>query len=88
MRRNYIVDTVLLVLSILLGISGLAMWENSSRSHRARFFRQKTLATKRAPWCNVHRFASLIFVSITVLHLIWHWRWISDCTPRVLHWEE
>jgi len=83
-QRNYLLDAAIMVVTSALAVTGGEMW-NATQRRMQRPEQQQELEHKRLPWLNVHRALSLAFVGGTVVHLLWHWRWIKANTPKVVH---
>ncbi|MHB9131336.1 MAG: DUF4405 domain-containing protein [Armatimonadota bacterium] len=88
MRRNYVLDGILLLVSLLLTVTGGVIWANECcRGNNARR-RSQNNDSAQSPWKAAHLCGALVFLVGTVVHLFWHWRWIAKSTPKVLHGEE
>lgn len=88
MRRNFWLDTLLLLISVILAVTGWSLWDYSLRRPRIIPRYLPALDKRRAPWLEVHRIFSVSFIFAVILHLAWHWRWIADNTPKVMHGED
>jgi cytochrome b subunit of formate dehydrogenase len=72
--RNYVVDVLLLVLSVLLVVSSALLWLVFPRG----FYPQ------REAWLVVHKYAGLALTVLVLVHLVLHGGWLVRMTQRVL----
>jgi uncharacterized iron-regulated membrane protein len=73
MRRNLAMDMLLLVLTLGLTVTGVALWRNTDSSGHGIASRLRQHARRRAPWISVHRLLSLIFLGSAALHMLVGW---------------
>jgi hypothetical protein len=72
--RNYLLDTVMGLLGILLTISSFLLWVVFPRGYYA----------TRALWVDIHKWGGLALSVLAVTHLALHWKWLVKMTRRQL----
>ena len=79
MRRNYLTDCLLLLLSLVLLVTGGVLWRRTCSCHR-------TAESGECPVSReIHKYASLAFITGIIVHLCWHWKWIQENTLEIEH---
>ncbi len=80
----YLLDGLLLISAagvIVLGILlGFVIAEGPTVAAAEKYF----LGLHRHQWGEIHRYLSLAFVALLILHLILHWSWIKGKSSKVL----
>jgi cytochrome b subunit of formate dehydrogenase len=72
--RNYVVNVLMLVLSVLLTVSSALLWLVFPRG----FY------PEREAWLVVHKYAGLALTLLVLLHMVLHGRWLVSVTRRML----
>ena len=75
--RNYWVDLVMLVLSVILVTSSFLLWIVLPQG----YFRSRLI------WLEVHKWTGLAVTATVVIHLVLHRRWLWNATLRRLRRE-
>ena len=86
MHRNYLLDSILLLISLILAVTGGILWGCTRRrcvEAGRRVSAEDSVQASRL----LHRCTSLAFLASLLLHLAWHWKWIREYTPIVFHGE-
>lgn len=82
-RRNWFVDVLLLISTLLTSVSGLYflfMPHGGFRGGR-NAITNTFLGLSRSVWRDIHIYAGLAMIAIAVYHVVIHWDWIK-CTFR------
>jgi cytochrome b561 len=90
-RMNYILDTIILVLLVIVMVSGLLLWQvvpdGGTRHwgvHAETSSAQTVLGLARTDIRSVHNWAGLLMGGLVLVHLLFHWKWIVCQTRRLL----
>jgi len=77
--NNGIVDAILLVSFLLAAASGLyfLFTPKAKGDNTVRFL------FSPVAWDNLHTWSGIVFISVILVHLVLHWKWISKVTPNV-----
>jgi hypothetical protein len=70
--RNYLLDSAMGILGILLAISSFLLWVVFPRGYSA----------ARALWVDIHKWGGLALSVLAVVHLALHWKWLMRMTRR------
>lgn len=80
---RYLVDVVLFVclggmtfIGILLG---LVIPAGPASSEASKYF----LGLHRHQWGNIHAYLSIVFVVLTIVHIVFNWKWITAKTSQI-----
>jgi hypothetical protein len=68
--RNYLLDSAMGILGILLTISLSLLWVVFPRGYHA----------TRALWVDIHKWGGLALSVLAVAHLALHWKWLVRMT--------
>ncbi|MCD4666551.1 DUF4405 domain-containing protein [archaeon] len=68
-KLHYIIDVILLLVFIITALTGLIMF----------FF--LTGGIKHS-WSIIHKWAGIIMVLIALIHIILHWKWLTNITKN------
>jgi len=84
--RNYITAITLFILGLFQAVSGFIMWLALPRGggqgggwggggNTATFW-----SLSRHTWVDIHSWVAVALVVIIIIHLVWHWKWITYVT--------
>jgi hypothetical protein len=80
---RYLVDVVLFVClggMTLIGILlGLVIPAGPASSEASKYF----LGLHRHQWGNVHAYLSIAFVVLTIVHIVFNWKWVTAKTSQI-----
>jgi cytochrome b561 len=90
MMNNWLINYVLFVLLLLLGfiqaISGFLLWLVIPGGHSGFGINQVdgTVLWSRYTWIEIHDWTAIILVVVVIIHIILHWKWITQTTKKIL----
>ncbi|WP_135612338.1 DUF4405 domain-containing protein [Methanococcoides sp. AM1] len=75
-RTNYIVDTILLLLFIIVAFTGFFMYLVIPEGiPQGRY--QVYMGLTKTTWTMIHNRSSILLTVFIAIHFILHWKWIS-----------
>ena len=84
-RINFSLDMILFSTFLVTSLSGLVAWlilpGSGYQGGRNPFYNATFYGLTRHQWNDIHLWVSLAMISIILVHLALHWRWIV-CTTR------
>ncbi len=76
--RLWLLNLVLFTCFVLLSLTGLIPWLILPRGHRGE------LGALRHTLLELHEWIALLLIALVVLHLVWHWSYITANAKRWL----
>lgn len=77
--KNKIVNIINSFTFLISFISGIIVWLFLPSGQGFRGVQDKLFfGLARHNWIDIHIISSLIFIGLTIVHLILHWRWIKN----------
>ncbi|MEM1679606.1 MAG: DUF4405 domain-containing protein [Sulfolobales archaeon] len=82
----YVNFILLLITGVLVYISGFVLWLVLPHGQvRGSFLTSNTfLGLNRSAWENIHIVASILFLVLTIVHLILNWAWIKNTSKCLI----
>jgi len=82
----YVNFVLLLITGVLVYISGFVLWLVLPHERvRGSFLTSNTfLEFNRGVWENIHVVASILFLVLTIIHLVLNWGWIKNTTKCLI----
>jgi quinol-cytochrome oxidoreductase complex cytochrome b subunit len=80
-RINYWIDTLMLVAVAVTAITGLILFIILPSGRRSGWVEFSDII--KGTWRDIHAWAGLVFITLAVVHLILHWKWIVAMTKNL-----
>lgn len=81
----YVNFVLLLITGVLIYVSGFVLWLVLPRGQiRGSSLTNTFLGLNRSVWENIHIVASILFLVLTIVHLILNWAWIKNVTKCLI----
>jgi len=89
--QNYILVAMLVITSIMEGVSGFVMWfalphgaGGGGQGWRALTNGISTFwGFSRDSWVSIHDWAAVALVAIVIAHIVMHWKWVVRMTQQI-----
>lgn len=81
-KINYTIDLLALISFLITALSGLAIkFFMPSGVRQGRL--QEFLGIQKGIWSEIHDWFGILFIILTIIHLILHWEWVVCMTKNM-----